>query len=77
MTTPDNHQPEGLPVELVGTTTPPLLKLVAIMLGVALLLALALIGGLAWAERGIPDVLQNVAVGSLAALSALLVGNRG
>lgn len=63
--------------ELVADPAPtPMLRLVAIILGAALLLALAAITYLAATEHPTPDVLQNVAVGALAALSALLVGNR-
>jgi hypothetical protein len=67
---------EPVSVELVSESTPPAVKLVAIILGAALILSLVAITYLAATEHTAPDVLQNVAVGSLAALSALLVGNR-
>ena len=49
------------------------IRLVIGVLGAALLLSIALIGLLAVNAQGIPDVLQNVAVGTVTALAALLV----
>lgn len=69
-------EPTPLPVTVESESTPPAVKLVAGMLGAALLLCLLLVGLLAWADKETPDVLQLVASGALGALSALLVGNR-
>lgn len=52
------------------------IRLVIGILGAVLLLCVALIGLLAWHERAIPDVLQNIAVGSLASMGTLLVPTR-
>jgi hypothetical protein len=76
MTEPNPNAPEGLPVELVSGGTDPLVRLVAILLGAALLVAIGAISFLVATDHAAPDVLQNVAVGALAALSALAVGNR-
>lgn len=54
----------------------PPIRLVAVLLGATLLLCVALIGLLAFNDRTIPDVLQNVAVGALASLGTLLVPTR-
>lgn len=43
------------------------------ILGAALLVSLGIIGLLAYGGKPIPDVLQNIAVGSLTAEAALLV----
>lgn len=69
-------EPEPMPVQVVSSTTDPMVKVVAIILGATLLLAVVAITVLALQDKGAPDVLQNVAVGALGALSALLVGNR-
>ena len=47
---------------------------VILFVGALALLALALIGLLAYAERSIPDVLENVSVASVTGLVALLAG---
>jgi hypothetical protein len=70
-------EPDPMPVQVVSSTTDPMVKVVAIILGATLLLAVVAITVLALQDKGAPDVLQNVAVGALGALSALLVGNRG
>ena len=50
------------------------LRPVIYIIGAALLLCLAFIGGISLtSDRGIPDVLQNVTIGSLTALVGLLV----
>lgn len=54
----------------------PPIRLVILLLGSTLLLCVALIGLLAYQQSPIPDVLQNVAVGSLASLGTLLVPTR-
>lgn len=72
----ETPEPEGFPVELVGSTANPMLRLVAFILGSALLVALVGIIALAVLAHPIPDVLQNLAVGAMSALAALLVGNR-
>ncbi len=60
----------------LDSTPDPMVRVVAIILGATLLLAVVAITVLALQNKGAPDVLQNVAVGALGALSALLVGNR-
>lgn len=60
----------------LDSTPDPMVRVVAIILGATLLLAVVAITVLALQDKGAPDVLQNVAVGALGALSALLVGNR-
>lgn len=65
-----------LPVTVESESTPPAVKLVATILGVALILCVLAITALAILDKEAPDVLQLVASGTLGALSALLVGNR-
>lgn len=48
-------------------------RLVIVLIGLVLLLAVGGIIGLATNEQPIPDVLQNVAVGALTGLVGLLV----
>ena len=67
---------EPLPVTVQSESTPPAVKLVAAILGAALLVCILLVGLLAYADKEVPDVIQLVASGALGALSALLVGNR-
>lgn len=55
-------------------TTP--IRLVIVIVGLVLLVALSFIGLLALNGNPIPDVLQNVAVGSLTGLIGLLVPSR-
>lgn len=54
----------------------PPIRLVAIIIGATLVIAVLLIGLLAYQGRAIPDVLQNIAVGALTAEGALLVPSR-
>ena len=54
----------------------PPIRLVIVFMGTALLTCVILIGMLSYQGRGIPDVLQNIAVGSLASLGTLLVPTR-
>lgn len=59
------------------TTNRPLpLDLVIAFIGLVLLMAVALIGILAVRGQPAPDVLQNIAVGSLTGLVGLLVPTR-
>lgn len=51
-------------------------RLVVCILGLVLALCVALIGLLAYQTHPIPDVLQNIAVGSLTGLVGLLVPTR-
>lgn len=51
-------------------------RLVIGIVGAALLMAVALIGALAWAERAVPDVLTQLPVGCLGLLGGILVPNR-
>lgn len=66
----------ALHVEVVETSSDKLI--VYVIAAVALLALVALCGIIALALRGqvIPDVLQNIAVGSLTGLTALLVARR-
>lgn len=50
------------------------IRLVIVSLALTLLAALMWIGFLAHAQVAIPDVLQNIAVGSLTALAGVLTG---
>jgi hypothetical protein len=72
----DPNVPLPLPVTVESETTPPAVKLVAGILGAALLLALVGVVMLTYADKAAPDILQIIASGSLGALSAILVGNR-
>jgi hypothetical protein len=56
------------------TTTP--LRIVTSILGLVLVIAVVGIIYLATTDHTIPDVLQNIAVGSMTALGALLVPSR-
>lgn len=52
-------------------------RLVVAIVGVALVLAVLIIGALAIRGQSVPDVLQNIAVGAITGLLGLLVqGNR-
>lgn len=53
------------------------IRAVVYFVGLTLLLSLCWIGYLAGQGLGIPDVLQNIAVGSLTGLVGLLVPARG
>lgn len=54
----------------------PPIRLVAMIIGAVLIIAVAGIIVLAATDHAIPDVLQNVAVGALTAEGALLVPTR-
>ena len=56
---------------------PTAVKWVIIFLGICLLVSLLGVITLAFNGKGIPDVLQNLAVGSLTALGALLAKTSG
>lgn len=51
--------------------TPPI-NLVVGVLGATLVLAVALLGLLAWGDRAAPDSLQMIATGALGALAGIL-----
>lgn len=58
------------------TPTDALMKYVILVLGAGFILAVLGIVALAWVQRPVPDVLQNIAVGALGVLGALLAGRR-
>lgn len=65
---------------LTSETAPPatpgdkLVAIVIVLVGTLALVALIIIGVLAYGEKPIPDVLQNIGVSSVTGLVALLAG---
>lgn len=61
------------PSGILTKNGPEAMTLVILILGAVLLVSLIAIAALAFARVPIPDVLQNVAVGSLTSIGSLLV----